>query len=219
MNFKRPEGQMARWLEELATYDFVIEHRAGRVHNNADALSRRPCSSDLCTYCERVEKKYEYKDVKSREDPVQKEVCNLSDNVTGASNVELSETADESDMTIVVKSEHKFSAVPKPLNLLSNEVGSSSRLTTSTSDNKDELEGTIEHVDVDKNLIVNALRSAKSRGTEEESEGYDGKVDIDLLKRLQRTDEIIGTLIEWKEQNLKPTWSNVSKHSIELKYY
>ena len=51
------------------------------------------------------------------------EVCSLSDNVTGASNVELSETADESDMTIVVKSEHKLSAIPKPLNLLSKEIG------------------------------------------------------------------------------------------------
>ena len=40
--FKNPEGQIARWLETLATYDFNIEHRAGRIHSNADALSRRP---------------------------------------------------------------------------------------------------------------------------------------------------------------------------------
>ena len=31
-NFKRPEGQIARWLELLSTYDFTIQHRAGRVH-------------------------------------------------------------------------------------------------------------------------------------------------------------------------------------------
>ena len=35
--FKNPEGQIARWLETLATYDFNIEHRAGRIHSNADA--------------------------------------------------------------------------------------------------------------------------------------------------------------------------------------
>ncbi|KAK3083233.1 hypothetical protein FSP39_017411 [Pinctada imbricata] len=54
MNFKKPEGQIARWLETLASYDFDIEHRAGRVHQNADALSRRPFY-DSCTYCERYE--------------------------------------------------------------------------------------------------------------------------------------------------------------------
>lgn len=35
-NFKNPEGQLARWFEVLASYDFKIEHRAGRSHNNAD---------------------------------------------------------------------------------------------------------------------------------------------------------------------------------------
>ena len=43
-NFKEPEGQVARWLEILGTYDFKIQHRPGLKHGNADALSRRPCS-------------------------------------------------------------------------------------------------------------------------------------------------------------------------------
>lgn len=43
MTFKNPEGQVARWIERLQNYDFVIEHRPGRSHTNADTLSRRPC--------------------------------------------------------------------------------------------------------------------------------------------------------------------------------
>ena len=43
VNFKDPQGQMARWLQVLDTYDFEIQHRAGRSHNNADAMSRGPC--------------------------------------------------------------------------------------------------------------------------------------------------------------------------------
>eukprot|EP00731_Ephydatia_muelleri_P031382 Em0022g896a len=39
-NFKEPEGQLARWLEQLQEYDFEVIHRKGRNHNNADALSR-----------------------------------------------------------------------------------------------------------------------------------------------------------------------------------
>ena len=42
-NFKEPEGQLARWLEQLQEYDFSIIHRPGRKHGNADALSRMPC--------------------------------------------------------------------------------------------------------------------------------------------------------------------------------
>lgn len=41
LNFKNPEGQMARWFKVLASYDFEMQHRAGKSHNNADALSRR----------------------------------------------------------------------------------------------------------------------------------------------------------------------------------
>ena len=39
---KEPQGQVARWLERLQEYDYEIQHRPGRLHNNADALSRRP---------------------------------------------------------------------------------------------------------------------------------------------------------------------------------
>ena len=41
-SFKDPEGQVARWLETLAQYDYKIEHRPGKKHQNADALSRNP---------------------------------------------------------------------------------------------------------------------------------------------------------------------------------
>ncbi|KAK3093316.1 hypothetical protein FSP39_013979 [Pinctada imbricata] len=43
MQFKNPENQLARWLEILSEFDFEIQHRPGRQHCNADALSRVPC--------------------------------------------------------------------------------------------------------------------------------------------------------------------------------
>nr|XP_006812280.1 PREDICTED: uncharacterized protein LOC102800756 [Saccoglossus kowalevskii] len=58
LQFKSPEGQIARWLEVLSGYEFTVVHRPGRLHNNADALSRIPCKqcghkqgkdSALCT--------------------------------------------------------------------------------------------------------------------------------------------------------------------------
>ena len=40
MNFKNPNGQLARWLEELSQYWMVIKYRPGQKHENADFLSR-----------------------------------------------------------------------------------------------------------------------------------------------------------------------------------
>jgi len=55
MTFKEPEGQVGKWLEELQAFNFTVEHRAGASHTNADALSRRPCASNGCRYCDRRE--------------------------------------------------------------------------------------------------------------------------------------------------------------------
>lgn len=71
MRFKHIEGQLARWLEELSQYQMRILHRPGKLHGNADGLSRIPdtlleCNcyqagvdvSTLpckgCTYCQRA---------------------------------------------------------------------------------------------------------------------------------------------------------------------
>ena len=44
-SLKRPTGQVARWLQELGTYNLTIIHRPGKRHVNADALSRMPCKA------------------------------------------------------------------------------------------------------------------------------------------------------------------------------
>ncbi len=39
---KEPKGRIARWIEILSSFDFIIEYRPGKKHGNADALSRCP---------------------------------------------------------------------------------------------------------------------------------------------------------------------------------
>lgn len=41
-----PSHKVTRWLETKAEFIFTIEHRAGRLHDNADGLSKR------CTDCQ-----------------------------------------------------------------------------------------------------------------------------------------------------------------------
>ena len=43
LQFKDPQGQLARWLEKIQEYNFHIVHRKGQRHLNADALSRLLC--------------------------------------------------------------------------------------------------------------------------------------------------------------------------------
>ena len=63
LRLANPEAQLARWLETLSMYDITIQYCPGRLHSNADALSRIPCNRcDHCVmqetlYAERTEKK------------------------------------------------------------------------------------------------------------------------------------------------------------------
>ena len=58
MNFKDPEGLISRWLLSLQPFDYVIIHRKGTSHGNADGLSRkepvarrRRCARPECSEC------------------------------------------------------------------------------------------------------------------------------------------------------------------------
>ena len=50
MGFKNIEGQLARWIEELAVYNMDIVHRPDNDHVNADGLSRIPDPLVQCHY-------------------------------------------------------------------------------------------------------------------------------------------------------------------------
>ena len=52
-NMRNPTGQVARWIERLAPFNWQIVHRAGKQHSNADALSRKRCEGD-CPQCVRM---------------------------------------------------------------------------------------------------------------------------------------------------------------------
>jgi hypothetical protein len=73
MNFKEPQGQVARWIEKLQAYDVIVEHRSGSAHRNADALARRPCFEEDCKQCVRYEERFQLKTVSRVTRPVIKE--------------------------------------------------------------------------------------------------------------------------------------------------
>ena len=42
---KDPRGRFARWLQEVSSFDFDINYRPGKMHQDADSLSRRPSTN------------------------------------------------------------------------------------------------------------------------------------------------------------------------------
>ena len=40
LNQKQPRGRIARWILTLQSFDFVVKHKPGEAHKNADAISR-----------------------------------------------------------------------------------------------------------------------------------------------------------------------------------
>ena len=72
MRFKDPQGQLARWIEELGQYNMILKYRKGKLHGNVDPLSRvesplnhylhgvalkdLPCKG--CKHCARAEQNW-----------------------------------------------------------------------------------------------------------------------------------------------------------------
>jgi len=51
-----PVGQQGRYLDFLAEFNFVIEHRSGTASQNSDGLSRIPCERDTNVQCKQCHK-------------------------------------------------------------------------------------------------------------------------------------------------------------------
>ena len=50
--FKEPEGQLARWLEKLAEYDFQVVHRPGKHHQMRTHSPGGPAGSHAPARCQ-----------------------------------------------------------------------------------------------------------------------------------------------------------------------
>ena len=48
LRVKEPKDQLARWIQRLSVFDFIIEHRPGKKHGNANALSRKCFRGVVC---------------------------------------------------------------------------------------------------------------------------------------------------------------------------
>lgn len=102
---------MARWLQELGTYDLQIEHRAGRKHSNADALSRNPFAS-----CKRQQGLQELTEEVEKENTAICEQMKEKDQVilTNIANHQQEDEISQEKQQLPVECQHKVESTENP---------------------------------------------------------------------------------------------------------
>ncbi|CAC5414217.1 unnamed protein product [Mytilus coruscus] len=199
--FNFPEGLLACLFEVLESYDFKIEHRAGRSHNNADALSRRPCYNKECPHCARAEMNYEL--VPTHKDSFTVENCN--DNVT----------VRESCRNVQdVSAKESFT---KPGISCSNE----DRRPSMTGD---ELCHKVKSHVIHNKLNTRVCTRSKDNGfslnsSQNEKDNPVKEINFENVSESQLSDDVISISIQWTIDEVKPTWADVSHMSPEVKSY
>ena len=93
-----PIGQQARWLEQMEEFDFIVEHRPGIRHGNADGMSRRPCLKKSCVCKEEANSD---RDAHTFGGPADRDRSTAIDTLilTNSTNVTTSEHFDEDGVT------------------------------------------------------------------------------------------------------------------------
>jgi predicted aspartyl protease len=249
-NFKNPEGQLARWFEVLASYDFRIEHRAGRSHNNADALSRRPCQETCCPYCLRAERNY---DNQLSETKVSAENIRIDPNKSPEENCLncLDKSVDDSNdleiNTVQVcfgqndigpNNENNSKCIPCLICdscQLVQEVQHERSIKGSSQKGENIRKSLKQNIGIRKSysgkhdIPCNLETEGKSVvlpkllehvRVSTRAKSYDETMqDKDNIKTLQQNDEILSQIFLWKSNNKKPTWSDISHTSPEIKFY
>ena len=226
LNFKILDGQLARMLSFLSTYNFSIEHRAGRLHSNCDALSRRPCLDLNCRYCENVDSKF-HPDTDtfeiSKVGDKQEEL--LAENIQ--SNVEMEHIDIVGSVGVDSSSRDKCNRPDEyPTDSIQSnverEVGVKTEycrqigVTKQIKPTPEPQPGTSQE-DTDRPDSSTEFDGSPTSSSSEEIDWEN--FDNAKIRELQLEDSVLKKLHEWKERGHKPEWSEVASLGLEIKYF
>ena len=200
LNFKDPQGQMARWLQVLDTYTFDIEHRAGRKHNNADAMSRGPCKQCGDEECHvRVITRQQLK--KQQEDSASVAGEQKKKSVAGEQKKK-SAAGEQKKKSVAVEPQKKKRGRPRK----TQEQESRKRDEEAQGSRKTRQE---EETESDQEM--------SSGEPQDETWLHDYQLNPRAVKDAQESDPVIGCFLQMKRKDEKPEWNDVSAQGNELK--
>ena len=199
-----PIGQQARWLEQMEEFDYVIEHRPGKSHGNADALSRIMCPKHDCV-C-RQDAQRQDKRVSSSLGVQLDTFGEPDDNVNSDEGVTpvIRERSDDESLN----TDEKESVPLKIRN-----IGRNNR----SADGRRSKLSPIRSNPVNSATIADTSDS-EHNGTPTHAEDIILPWTLDGLRAAQRADAEIGYVIKLKEEGPdKPTWDAVALKSKDVK--
>ena len=189
-SLKNPTGQVARWLQGLGEYDLIVTHHPGRIHNNADALSRRPCAP--CAHQQSLSEKYQQDE--EEDNPPRDEAGPL-----GGAGVCLATTSS-------LKTTHIYFEI-RGLSL-SQSLG----LQESAEEDMSPPDETGPQGEAGLHLGATTRQQAiPAQGTLRRNQGWLDGWDVDQMRLAQLQDEVIGPiLLQYEEDPEKPDWPTLS---------
>lgn len=230
LQFKSPSGQLSRWLDTLSVYDFKIKHRSGSAHQNADGLSRRPCSS--CTHCERREKEdnelgeneehtcrvttrsqkstgTRTSDIEQRKLPT---YCGLKERTEcgGIGNLDPSKHYAETATDRITENDENLDS-----SLIGVKVRNPRARDNHLVDGESEIELQIHTGGSEDSMIT----LPEILGEQPNATNPENVNDMENMKEAQIKDPVLGHLYEWKSENNKPKLKDIEHHSINVKQY
>ena len=217
-NFKNPEGQIARWIEVLETFDFDIIHRPGIRHGNADAMSRIPCKQ--CGMNDHTGEKVRpgRKNQGHGLNPPDKLIPPIEKSKVMQSHQGM--PAVDSPSVPVANQSNGFLKPASPLdNVLSNQRASLRKAATPLANSQT-------HscpADCNKTSFQNALPvRTRSKVTPAIQQGSNwmtsADFDLQTFKVQQDHDPVTAEVKTWVEQGHRPTFENISFTGVEVKF-
>ena len=211
-SFKEPEGQVARWLEVLDTYDYTLVHRPGVKHGNADAMSRGACPQCHGDHEGEVIRKGKPK----------KQCPDSSVPVAVDPALKVSEAAVDSQTLLV----NSIQVPSDGLSLRCNkdqgpgepdEGGLRGKPVVFPPVLPDELQCM--------QTVCPITTRAKTRGLDpgkdDRSSNWLSSVTFnpESIKEKQRADPVLSEVFSWVSKGVKPNYGDISAHGAELKFY
>ena len=211
---KNIQGQSFRWIRRLAEYQFLIQHRAGKKHANADALSRLPQPETSCKDCDMDHSEYT--------GPTETEIETLR---------EKAKQRDEELDTERLEERKKLQAAGHVKDFVLQQVSAvyhDDRDYEEEDQEVEEDEGprprkakvvpkTVETPKIKKKRGRVPNRPAKAEAKiPDEPEAW----DLDFIRTQQEEDEVISTLVKrLKMFKTKPKWEDIVIQGAEYKYW
>ncbi|CAG2234713.1 unnamed protein product [Mytilus edulis] len=194
-NFKDPDGQIHRWIQQLSQFHMKIEHRPGNRHGNADAMSRLKTETGI--FCKQCEMPWDY----IYDGPCHIEIKEMKEGEKTNCPVDTITNSGEFENSDEEVNDHCRSSPQQNSTSFSGFlIGQDDSVSGETSKIK-------------RRRKPNRPKQAK------QIPQPDTDLTLEVIRDKQESDSILKQILKYKIEGRKPDWGEISYESVHLKYW